>query len=445
MLRKRGIKVVSITEHADDSPTGKLMEAIIESVDEFYSENLAQEVTRGMREAASRGFWVASSVPYGYARVSVQDGAKKRPKLEPDPMTARVVQRMYRMAESGSSVLDITKMLNDEGIASSNGKLWSKTMVHYVLTNEVYTGTLVWGTNAKDKSEPVRVENTFPAIVSRDQFTCIAAMMRSRAPSKVNPRRISSSYLLSGLVKCAECGKALTGHDAKSGKYAYYICQSLAKRGSGACSAPRLNAKRFEQLIVDQIRENILTESNIRDLVQMVDEEMDGVAREQRDQDEAIQGELAEVRRRLDRLWHVVETTELDIDDIAPRIREHRERQERLEVAAEEVRSLLSERRHILDDVETITIFAQDMSRFLTESPITESKAFIRSFVKEIAIRPDSATIRYTIPMPKDSPIGGKDADEIALRRSVLSSVRSGTPAGTRTRAHGLGNHCSIL
>ena len=39
-LRKRGIKVVSITEHADDSPTGKLMEAIIESVDEFYSEHL---------------------------------------------------------------------------------------------------------------------------------------------------------------------------------------------------------------------------------------------------------------------------------------------------------------------------------------------------------------------------------------------------------------------
>ena len=53
MLRRRGVRVVSITEHADDSPTGKLMEAIIESVDEFYSENLAQEVLRGMREAAS--------------------------------------------------------------------------------------------------------------------------------------------------------------------------------------------------------------------------------------------------------------------------------------------------------------------------------------------------------------------------------------------------------
>ena len=60
MLRRKGVRVVSITEHADDSPTGKLMEAIIESVDEFYSENLGQEVVRGMREAASRGFWVAT-------------------------------------------------------------------------------------------------------------------------------------------------------------------------------------------------------------------------------------------------------------------------------------------------------------------------------------------------------------------------------------------------
>ena len=63
MLRRRGVRVVSITEQADDTPTGKLLEAIIESVDEFYSENLAQEVTRGMREAASRGFWVTQLRP----------------------------------------------------------------------------------------------------------------------------------------------------------------------------------------------------------------------------------------------------------------------------------------------------------------------------------------------------------------------------------------------
>ena len=94
---------------------------------------------------------------------------------------------------------------------------------------------------------------------------------------------------------------------------------------------PRLNAKRFEGLIVDRIRSNILTESNIRDLVRIVDEEMDGVAHEQRQRLETIEGELAEVKQWLDRLYRAIETTDLDIADIAPRIKEHRERQERLE------------------------------------------------------------------------------------------------------------------
>ena len=210
MLRRKGVRVVSITEHADDSPTGKLMEAIIESVDEFYSENLAQEVVRGMREAASRGFWVASRVPYGYRKLMVQDGAKKRPTLEPDEATAAVVERIFGMAESGRGILDITCTLNDEGIANPTGRLWSKNGVHIILRNESYTGTLVWDVDAKDGAPPVRVEKAFPAIVTKQEFRRITRSLRSKAPARVNPRRASSPYLLSGLVKCEKCGKALT-------------------------------------------------------------------------------------------------------------------------------------------------------------------------------------------------------------------------------------------
>ena len=120
MLRRKGVRVVSITEHADDTPTGKLMEAIIESVDEFYSENLAQEVTRGMREAASRGFWISSHAPYGYNRVMVQDGPKKRPTLEIDPDVAPIVKRMYGMAEAGNGTLEIIRTLSDESVNAAS-------------------------------------------------------------------------------------------------------------------------------------------------------------------------------------------------------------------------------------------------------------------------------------------------------------------------------------
>ena len=434
MLRKKGVRVVSITEHADDSPTGKLMEAIIESVDEFYSENLAQEVSRGMREAATRGFWMSSRAPYGYTKVMVQDGAKKRPVLEPNPVTAPVVQRMFEMAQAGKGILEITRTLNEEGIANPTGRLWSKTGIHNILCNEVYTGTMTWGESAREKAEPVRVEKAFPPIISKTQFRSVNKQMRSRAPKKAHPRRVGSTYLLSGLVKCKQCKRALSGQDSKSGKFSYYVCQSLMKRGTGACKAPRLNARRFEELVVGQIRSNILTDGNIRDLVRLVDEEMDGVAREQRKRLETIEAELAEVKRRLDRLYNLVETTDMDIEDFKPRIRDHRERQQRLEAAAEDARSMLSERRVVLDDVETITRHALDIGEFLKTSELTESRAFIESFVKEIVVSPGNAVVSYSIPMPEDSRIPGKDAEEMALHGTVLSTVKLSGPSGAVLR-----------
>ena len=83
----------------------------------------------------------------------VQDGAKKRPKLEPDEETAYVVKRIFELPDAGRGMLDIARGLNDEGISSATGKLWSNNAVHFILTNEVYTGTLVWGTAATDGAD----------------------------------------------------------------------------------------------------------------------------------------------------------------------------------------------------------------------------------------------------------------------------------------------------
>ena len=387
-----------------------------------------------MREAASRGFWVASRVPYGFSKVMVQDGAKKRPSLEPDPATAPVVERIFEMAESGRGILDITRTLNEEGIANPTGRLWSKNGVHIILKNEAYTGTLVWGVDSKDKADPVRVEKAFPAIVSRSRFRRVNRKLRSRAPRRSHPRRVGSTYLLSGLVRCKACNGALSGQDAKSGRYAYYVCQSIMKRGKDACATPRLNARSFEEMVVGKIRENVLTESNIRELVRLVDEEMDGIAHQQRQKLETVESELADVKRRLERLYDLAETADLDIDDFKPRIKDHRERQEKLEASAQEARAILSQRREVLDDVETITAYAQDMSVFLNESELTERRAFIESFVKEIVVQPDNALLRYSIPMPEDSPIGERDAEEVALHAPVLSTVKSGGPRHTVLR-----------
>ncbi len=426
MLRRRGIRVTSITEHADDSPTGKLMEAIIESVDEFYSENLAQEVKRGMREAASRGFWVSPYVPYGYRRVHVQDGAKKRPRLELDPPKDAVARRIFDMALAGESVLEIAKGLNADGIPSPRGKKWLKTTIHKMLINESYTGTLVWGLTDKSGAPPVRVEQAFPAIVSREEFERVGQSLQSRAPARVNPRQVASRYLLSGLVRCELCRKALTAAEAKGGKYSYYVCQSILSGGSKSCETPRLNASRFERLIIEQIRVHILTESNIRELVRLVDEEMDGVAREERERLETIEAEKEEVRRKMDRLWYIVESSDMEVNDILPRLRVHQERQAQLDQAADQARLALTERRELLDSANMVAKFAEEMGEFLQTSEVTEAKSFIHSFVKRIVVRPGRAVIHYTIPTPQDSPLRGGDVADVELGEGVRSTVPFG-------------------
>ena len=192
MLRRRGVRVVSITEQADDTPTGKLLEAIIESVDEFYSENLAQEVTRGMREAASRGFWVTTYAPYGYKKVYVQDGVKKRPKLELHPPADAVTRRIFDMALQGSSILDVTKALNAEGVASPRGKQWLKTTVHNVLLNEAYTGTLVWGDQTPKTALPPCASRTHtppssPSGSSKGSTSCWGPALRRKSTPGAPP------------------------------------------------------------------------------------------------------------------------------------------------------------------------------------------------------------------------------------------------------------------
>ena len=419
MLRRRGIRVTSITEHADDTPTGKLMEAIIESVDEFYSENLAQEVTRGMREAASRGFFLSSKAPFGYRRIKVQDGAKERPTLEVDADTGPVVIEIFEKSLRGVGLKEIAADLNQRGI-SNKGKRWQRTSLHYVLTNEAYTGTAIWGkTTTGDKEpEPVRAEGAWEALVSREMFDAVQKGLEERAPKKRQPARVGSKFLLSGLLRCGVCGKPYTGQGAKSGKFSYYVCGTLLREGSGSCTARYLNAERVESCIVETIRGRILNDQTITELVVLVAEEIDSLAGELGGQLHAVEGELTDVRSRLDRLYEALETTDLTMQALSPRILKLRQREDQLAAAQEDAARQLQQRRADLPSTAEIVEYVADFRDFLAEGSIPERKALIRNFVESIEVEDRDAILMYTIPMPSDG--------VTRERTPVLDFVQSG-------------------
>ena len=250
-----------------------------------------------MREAASRGFFLGSKAPFGYTRVKVSDGAKERPTLEVDPATAPVVKEIFERSLRGNGLKEICKELNERGV-TNRGKRWYKGGLHYLLTNEAYTAAAVWGRTTKgEKAQaPVRVEGAWPALVSRELFDDVQQAMKDRAPKVRKPGRVGSKFLLSGLLKCGVCGRPYSAQGAKSGQFAYYICGTLFREGAGTCIARYLNAPRVEDFIVEKIRERILTEETIAELVTLVAEEIDAMAGELSGRLEVIEAELGTCR-----------------------------------------------------------------------------------------------------------------------------------------------------
>ncbi len=420
-LRRKGIRVVSITEQAEDNATGRLLEGIIESVDEYYSENLGQEVVRGMREAASRGFFMGSKAPFGYTRIKVSDGVKDRPTLEVDPVAAPIVKEIFESSRRGNGLAEICKELNGRGI-TNRGRRWQKNVVHYLLTNEAYTGTAVWGVKSKDEKEgePVRVENAWPGLVSREAFDLVQQGLHQRAPTVQRPARVGSQYLLSGLLRCGVCGKSYSAQGAKSGQFAYYVCSSLFREGAGACTARYLNATKVEDLVIDKVRERILTEETITELVTLVAEEIDNIAGEMNGRLTAISAELSDVDSRLENLYQALETQQLPLEVLSPRILALKSRQDQLTAAREEAEFQLEQRRAELPTSKEIKGYVADFRELFQEGTFPERKALIRNFVQGIEIVEDEAVLTYTIPMPQDG-VTSESA-------SVLDFVQSGPP-----------------
>ncbi|MFW0859874.1 MAG: zinc ribbon domain-containing protein [Dehalococcoidia bacterium] len=144
-------------------------------------------------------------------------------------------------------------------------------------------------------------------IIDRETFDKVQAQLRERAPAQFNPRRVASRYLLSGLARCGYCDKALIGQEAKSGQFDYYVCGTLLKKGAGACQARYLNREKFEGLVINKIKEHILTKENLRELVRLVNEEMDNVTGDYREELGAISDEIAAINNRLERLYDALE------------------------------------------------------------------------------------------------------------------------------------------
>ena len=332
MLKKRGIRVISITEPFDDSPTGNFYEGMLELIDEFHSAILSVEVKKGMAESARRGHFMGSRAPFGYQRVKVSDGQRDRPTLVEDAENSPVVTELFQRSALGEGLKSLCRDLNDRGI-SHKGQKWTKPSMYYLLTNEAYTGTAVWGVKAKrrDHTEPVRVEGAWPALVDQDLFNRVQEALKSRGPKGVETKQPGGKYLLAGLVRCGACGVVCIGQAAKSGLYSYYVCGTLHREGAGTCSQGRyVPVSELDTIVMNDISRRVATGDALSKLEAVVEAEAHQREEAMAGRLAAIDAELCDVEDKLTVHYQAMECKQLTLDALAPRIFSLRTRQDEL-------------------------------------------------------------------------------------------------------------------
>src|SRR5215208_4227631 len=225
-LQYCGVALKSATEPIDTSnPSGRLIFQMLASFAEYERETIRERTRAGLHRAY-RGGKHFGAAPYGYR--TDESGL-----LQVVPEEAEIVREIIENVAEGSTLYAEAKRLNDLGLATpgwrySNGKkrpgaqLWSVMTVSNIVRQPAYSGVHRVKTNGgKDV-----IEQPVPAVLEPGLQERAMAILEenSRFRNRKNDRR----YLLRGLVRCATCGGACTGHNSsrRGKKYHYYACRA---------------------------------------------------------------------------------------------------------------------------------------------------------------------------------------------------------------------------
>lgn len=209
-LMSYGVRCIYIKEDFSDTAAGRFAKRTMMNVNQFYSENMAEDIMRGMNDNAEKNK-VNSKAPLGYKRG--EDG-----QFAIDEPNARVVQEIFRRFAGGEPLADIARDLNSRGIKTGRKGSWGKNSFHVMLKNERYTGVYIWG--------DIRTPGGMPKIIEREVFDEVQRMIKTSKAIK-GRKGPNADYMLTGKLFCGYCKSPMVGVSGTGGSgqtYHYYSC-----------------------------------------------------------------------------------------------------------------------------------------------------------------------------------------------------------------------------
>jgi site-specific DNA recombinase len=280
-------KIVSLrfpTFWFEPTPQGKFMLQVAFGQSKYYSDNLVENINRGIRQKVRRGEWLVRA-PFGYV-----NNPKTR-NIEPHPTKSRIVVKAFEEYAKGTHTLGtLAEFLADHGV-TTKGTPPAKASVAKMLASRVYLGF----THHKGEW----YDGSFAPIISPTLFEAVQKMLAKKSRPRV--QKVPNHFPFAQFARCGECGSMITAQYATNRfgtKYIYYRCT----KKKGVCHQPYLSSSALISQAKNLLQSVSLPLSEIENMEKQIDLWDKESISERGSVAQNLKTKLSETKEKLDKL-----------------------------------------------------------------------------------------------------------------------------------------------
>lgn len=316
-LNKCNVAFRSFSENFEtETAMGKFALVMMGAVGELERNTIVENVKLGLRERARQGKWNGGRV-LGYESVKVSDNpGSTETQLVIVPKEAMIIKEIYSLYKSGKGLKAIANEINHKGFRTKRGNSFSTSAVKEILMNPVYCGKIRYNrfedwneTRRRGKnSDPIIADGDHEAIIDENLWNQVQNLREKK--SFLPQRTFDGKYLLTGIMKCPECGASMvasrTTNTLKDGTkkvIRYYSCGAFRSKGSSVCHANSVRADYAEQLVLDELKHLITDDLFLEQVVDDINVKRTESIRPLEEQLDYIDSNLKEQKRLRDKYF----------------------------------------------------------------------------------------------------------------------------------------------
>jgi site-specific DNA recombinase len=293
VLRKHGVVIHSITDAVPEGPYSKVVELIIDISNQEKRRQVSKDTASGLRRIVEQYGAMPGPVPKGYKKELVDAGQRRDGsphvlhRWVPDPEVAPLVLLAFQMRADGRTYREIRQATN---LFQGKGSFVT------FFNNTVYKGE-VYFSGKLYPCEP---------IVTKELWDKVQEFGDYRGRERYHTKRgirAATTYLLSGLVFCQECGSPLYGYKIM-GERDYYICSRA--RSKHDCPARHIPARLLEDEVINKLLADTMNVENLEQLQQAMLEEHEQFISRKQEQTRLIQKQLDTLHTKISRLTNAI-------------------------------------------------------------------------------------------------------------------------------------------